>query len=126
MFKKRFLPLLCLPLLAGCNATFTNLTPRTQERTTNNLYTVEFVLNSRQQTLRWETIRPQIVVGSEYYQMKPVRLMTNRWEGLMPVRPSVSTVRYRYKAEFEYNSFGAPRTDSMLSKEYTLKIVEPK
>ena len=57
--------------------------------------------------------------------MKPVRMMTNRWEGLVPVRPSVNVIRYRYKAEFEYNAFGAPRTDSALSKEYTLKIVEP-
>jgi hypothetical protein len=122
---KKFLPVLLLPLLMGCNATFTNLTPRTQVRSTNNLYMVEFALASRQQTLRWETVHPQIVVGNEYYKMQPVRLMTNRWEGLVPVPPSANAIRYRYKAEFQYNAVGTPRNDSLISPEYTLKVVEP-
>ena len=122
---KKFLPFVLLALLMGCNATFTNLTPRQRVRSTNNLYMVEFALASRQQTLRWESIRPQIVVGNEYYQMQPVRLMTNRWEGLVPVPPSANALRYRYKAEFQYNALGPPRTDSLISPEYTLRIVEP-
>src|SRR5207249_10045968 len=80
MFKK-FLPLLFLPLLfVGCTTTFTNLTPQQQARNANNLYPVEVALDTRQATLRWESIRPQIVVGTEFYSMHPTLLMTNRWE----------------------------------------------
>ena len=124
---KKFLPVLFLPLLlAGCATPFvaTNLTPLQQTRSTNNLYTVEVAVASRQETLRWQTIRPQIVVGSEFYKMHPTMLMTNRFEGVIPVPPGTSTVTYRYKFDFDYNAWGAGRTDSALSREYTLRIRE--
>jgi hypothetical protein len=123
---KKILPLLFAPLLlAGCNATFTNLTPHQQTRTTNNLYQVEVALTTRQQSLRWETIKPQIMVGSETYPMRQTQLMTNRWEGLVPVPPGTNLIHYRYKFDFSYNTFGTPKPDSALSEEYTLKILEP-
>lgn len=121
---KKFLPALVLPLLVGCNATFTNLTPRQQPRNANNLYPVEVAFTSRQQSLRWDSIQPQIVVGNEYYTMHPVQLMTNRFEGLLPVPPNSTSVHYHYKFEFKYNAMGPARTDSATSPEYTLKLVE--
>ena len=73
---KRFLPVLFVPLLlAGCATTFTNLTPQHQIRNANNLYPVEVALDTRQQTLRWESIKPQIVVGEEFYSMRPTLLV---------------------------------------------------
>ena len=122
---KKLLPLSLLPvLLAGCQATLTNLTPQTRTRNPENLYPVEVALASRQQTLRWDSIKPQIVVGQEFYPMRPTKLMTNRWEGLVPVPPNVNIVHYRYKFDYNYNAVGAPRSDSALSKEYTLRILE--
>ena len=121
---KKILPLLLVPLLAGCEATFTNLTPRQQSRNPDNQYPVEVSLNSRQQTLRWESIRPQIMVGNNYYPMRPTLMMKNRWEGLVPVPPGTNTVHYRYKFDFDYNAFGSPRADSALSPEYTLRILD--
>ncbi len=121
---KKLLPVLFLPLLAGCEATFTNVTPVQQVRTTNNQYRVEVALASRQQTLRWDTIRPQIMVGSEYYPMSPTPLMTNRWEGFLPVPPGTNTVRYRYKFDYQYNAMGGPKPNSALSPEYTLRILD--
>jgi hypothetical protein len=124
---KKFLPLLFCPLLlAGCTATFTNLTPQQQVRNQNNLYPVEVALATRQQTLRWESIRPQIVVGNDSYPLRPTTLLTNRWEGLVPVPANVDTVRYRYKFDFNYNSMGAPKEDSAISPEYILRVVEPR
>ena len=79
---------------------------------------------SRQQTLRWDSIKPQIQVGTEYYPMRPIQLMTNRWEGFLPVPASTSVVHYRYKFDFNYNAMGGPGSDSALSPEYTLRIVE--
>jgi hypothetical protein len=119
--------LLLLPLLLlinGCAATFTNLTPQHQERNANNLYPVEVALNSRQQTLRWHTIRPQIVVGTEFYTMRPTKLMTNRWEGLVPIPPGTNLVHYRYKFDYEYSAMGKYKSDSSLSRDYTIRIMD--
>jgi hypothetical protein len=122
---KRFLPLLLLPLLlAGCTSTFTNLTPLQQTRNANNLYPVEVALSTRQQTLRWDSIKPQIVVGTEFHPMRPTPLMSNRWEGLVPVPPGTNIVHYRYKFDFDYSAMGSPRQDSALSPEYTLRILD--
>jgi hypothetical protein len=124
---KKALPLLLIPLLLmGCRATFTNLTPEQQFRNTNNLYSVEVALDSRQQSLRWESIKPQIVVGMDFYPMRPTLLMTNRWEGLVPVPSGTNLVHYRYKFDYQYNAMGNPKPDSALSPEYTLRIIENK
>jgi hypothetical protein len=122
---KKILPLLFVPLLVGgCATTFTNLTPKQQARDTNNLYQVEVAMNTRQQTLRWDSIKPQIVVGSEFYPMHLTRLMTNRWEGLVPVPAGVNVVHYRYKFDYLENAFGGPVHNSATSKEYILRILD--
>ena len=122
---KKILPVLCLPLLlAGCASSITNLTPQHQVRNASNLYPVEAAFASRQETLRWHTIRPQIMAGSEFYTMRPTLLMTNRWEGLVPVPPGTKVVHYRYKFDFERNAMGRPKADSALSPEYTLWILD--
>jgi hypothetical protein len=124
MFKKS-LPVLCLSLLlAGCASQVTNLTPQQQSRNANNLYPVEVSFNSRQETIRWQSIKPKIAVGSEYYDMRPTPLMTNRWEGLIPVPTGTSEIRYRYKLDFDYNRMGKPGADTALSREYTLHITQ--
>jgi hypothetical protein len=124
MFKKSLLVLLLPLLLAGCATQLTNLTPQQQHRNANNLYPVEVSFNSRQETVRWQSIRPQIVVGPEVYLMRPTPLMTNRWEGLVPVPQGVSAVRYHYKLDFQFNKMGKPGSDTALSREYTLRILE--
>lgn len=112
-------------LLTGCAGKFTNLTPRQQIRNADGLYPVEVAFNSRQQTLRWETIHPQILIGSEVYPMKPTLLMTNRWEGLVSVPAGVTSVKYRYKFDFLQNEFGPRKQNSASSEVFTLRILEP-
>jgi hypothetical protein len=122
---KKLLPLLLIPfLMAGCQATLTNLTPQTRVRNPDNQYMVEVALSSRQQTMRWDSIKPQVVVGQDFYPMRPTKLMTNRWEAFLPVPSNVNSVHYRYKFDYNYNAVGAPRSDSILSHEYTLRIVD--
>ena len=59
MILKKFLPLLPVLLLAGCaTSTFTRVTPQEQPRNANNLYPVEVVFNSNQQSLRWDSLKP--------------------------------------------------------------------
>ena len=122
---KKILPLVLLPLmLAGCAATFTNLTSLQQPRNANNLYTVEVAFTTRQQSLQWETIKPQVVVGKEFIPMHATRLMVNRWEALIPVLAGTREARYQYKFDFQYNAFGPRQEDSAKSPVYTLRIVD--
>ena len=124
MFKKSLL-LLSLPLLlTGCASQLTNLTPLQYPRDTNNLYRVEVAFDSRQQTIRWQSIQPKIIVGTESYEMRPTPFMTNRWEGLIPVAKGTSLVHYRYRFDFRYNRMGPHGNDNAISREYTLKIIE--
>ena len=120
---KRILPALLLPLiLAGCATSFTNLTPSQQTRTTNNVYSVEVEFVSNQQSLRWDSIRPQILVGSQSYDMRSTPLMNNRWEGQILVPASSDKIAYRYRFDYDYNSFGKPKADTALSPQYILRI----
>jgi hypothetical protein len=123
---KKFLPLLPVLLLAGCTtATFTRLTPGTQPRNPDHQYPVEASFDSRQQSLRWDSIQAYVLVNGKALPMRQVPMVKNRWEGLVPVPPGVSTVNYRFKFDYLYNNFGtAPKPNSVSSKVYTLKVVD--
>jgi len=125
MLKKILALLPCL-LLAGCvSPTFTRLTPTQQTRNADNIYPVETAFDSQQQSLRWDSIKAYILVNGQSLPMRPVALVKDRWEGVIPVPPGVSSVNYRFKFDYLYNSFAsAPRPNSVTSKIYTLKIVE--
>ena len=124
MIWKKILPLLPVLLLAGCAATFTQVSPLQQPRNANNSYPVEVIFNSQQQSLRWDSIKPYVVVGDEQYLMRPVPMMQNRWEGFVPVPPSENSVSYRFKFDYDYNSWGTPpKPNSAFSPVYKLTIV---
>ena len=122
---KKILPLAALAvLLTGCNATFTNLTPRQQVRNPEGLYPVEVAMDTRQGTLRWDSIEANILVGTNFYPMRPTLLMSNRWEGLVPVAAHTNEVYYRYRLDFLVNDFGGPVKDSALSEQFRLLILD--
>ena len=122
---KKFLPVLSVLLLTGCAGTFTRLTPLQQTRTASNLYPVEVAFNSQQESLRWETIQPYVLVNGELYPLRPVPLVKNRWEGFVPVPPGVNSVDYRFKFDYKYNAVGsAPKSTSTVSPIYKLNIVD--
>jgi hypothetical protein len=124
MIWKKILTLLPVLLLAGCASTFTRVTPLEQPRNPNNLYPVEVIFNSPQQSLRWDSIQPYVLVNGEPYPMRPVAMVQNRWEGLVPVPAGADSVNYRFKFNYQYNNFGTPpKPDSAYSPEYQLKIV---
>ncbi|MGB7748940.1 MAG: hypothetical protein WBN75_16810 [Verrucomicrobiia bacterium] len=122
---KKLLPVLSALLLTGCAATFTRLTPLQQPRNPNNLYPVEVAFNSQQQSLRWESIQPYVLVNGESYPLRPVPLVKNRWEGFVPVPPGVNSVDYRFKFDYKYNNLGTqPKSNSAYSSAYKLTIVD--
>jgi len=123
-YIRKLLPLVLLPLLfTGCTS-ITNLTPLQQTRNANGLYPVEVKLASRQQSLRWESIQPYVVVGTESYPMRPTALMRNRWETLLPVPAGKNNIDYRFKFDYQYNAMGPRRQDSKMSGEYKLTILD--
>jgi len=126
MNLKKFLPFLPVLLLAGCSttATFTRMTPSQQPRNADHLYPVEVAFSSQQQSLRWDSVKPYVLVDGRPFPLRPVPVVQNRWEGLVPVPPNKDAVTYRFKFDYLYNSFGSdPKPDSAWSPSYTLKIV---
>ena len=122
---KKILMVLPVLLLAGCAATFTNLTLLQQSRDANNLYPVEVAFTSQQQSLRWESIHPYLLVNGQLYDMRQTPLMAGRWEGFVPAPSGVNEVSYRYKFDYLYNNFGTPpKPGSAYSPVYKLTILD--
>ena len=122
---KKFLLALPVLLMTGCAGTFTNLTPLQQTRNANNLYPVEVAFSSQQQSLRWDSIHPYLLVNGQLYDMHQTPLMTNRWEGYVPVSPTDNLVTYRYKFDYLCNDFSAqPKPNSAYSPAFHLQINE--
>ena len=120
---KKILPVLVASLLfAGCAARFTNLSPHEQPRNANNLYPVEVQFDTRQQSIRWDSIEPYVVVGEHSYPMRKIEPLRNRWECLVPVPAATPSVEYRYKFDFYYNKFGGPQFDTLISPKFNLWI----
>ena len=122
---KKTLPFLLVALLSGCATQITNLTPRVQTRNQNNLYPVEVSFRSQQQNIRWDSVRPTVIVNNQPFEMHPTAMMTNRWEGYVPVPPGVDTVKYRYRIDFDVNGFGKRSAENAVSQDFLLKVKEP-
>jgi len=122
---KKFLAVLPVLLLTGCATTFTRLTPLDQPRNSNNLYPVEVVFNSSQQSLRWDSIQPYVLADGVLYPMRQVPMMQNRWDGFVLVPPGTNSVSYRFKFDYLCNVFGQPpKPDSSFSPVYKLTVTD--
>jgi hypothetical protein len=122
---KKFLMLLPLVLmLVGCSTLSTNLSAQRQLRNAENLYPVEVSFDSRQQSLRWDSIQVSVMVGKESYPMRRTHLMNNRWEGLVPVPAGEKSASYFYKFNYDYTDFGKISKASAASRTYKLQIID--
>lgn len=117
---KHVAPLGLLGLLAVSCATsvITNLTPSSLPRNPTGQYLVEMKLDTRQQTLREDSVTPYVVVGFNEYKMRPTMKMNNRWETYVPAEKE--SLVYFFKVDYEYNRFGKPGPGSMRSPDYKL------
>lgn len=112
-------------LLAGCKSTtITNLTPTQLVRNSSGLYPFEMAWDTRQQSLRPESLKPYVIVGMETYPMRPTAVVSNRWETLIPISPDQKLIYYRYKVDYDYNSIPQARSNSKLSPPYRLEVTE--
>jgi hypothetical protein len=126
MYLKKFLLLAPALWLTGCvTSTFTRLTPLEQTRNPNNQYHVAVAFNSTQQSMRWDSLKGYVLVNGELYPLRAQQMMSNRWEGFVPVPAGANTVSFRFKFDYLYNSFnGPPKPSSTSSPQYQLKIVD--
>ena len=124
MMKKTLMLLPLLLMLVGCSSLSTNLSAQRQLRNAENLYPVEVSFDSRQQSLRWDSIQVTLMVGKESYQMRRTHLMNNRWEGLVPVPAGEKSVSYFYKFNYNYTDFGKLGKGSAASRTYKLQIID--
>jgi hypothetical protein len=123
---KKILCLLLLPaLLAGCSS-ITNLTPSQYSRDASGQYRVEAAWRSNRETIRPDSFEPTVMVGFDSYPMRPVPVVKDRWEATIPVPADKDFVLYRYKFDFQVDAISKPHADSLMSREYTLKIGEKK
>lgn len=112
-------------VLAGCaTSRVTNLTTTRQPRNASGVYPVEFVWDSDQSTIIEGSIKPSVVVGFDFYPMRPSLGINNRWETVIPVPKDKNFVVYHFKVEYEYRTFGKPEKSSKLSPSYRLDIVD--
>jgi hypothetical protein len=122
---KRIFSLLLLPaLLAGCTTSITNLTPSRYPRDPSGYYRVEAEWFSRRQVVRPDSFKPLVVIGYDTYPMRPVSVVTDRWEAFIPVPADKDMVLYHYKFDFLDNAFGNPRPNSMMSRDYELRFTD--
>ena len=126
MLTQKTIPLLLLALLlGGCTTTsITNLTSRQLPRKASGIYLFEVALDTKQQTLRQETIKPYVLVGRNAFPMESALMLKNRWEALVPIPTTNRFVNYRYKFDYDYNRFGQRGANSKLSPPYQLEITE--
>ena len=111
-------------MLAGCTSMTTNLSAQRQLRNASHLYPVEVSFDSRQQSLRWDSIQVTLVVGKDSYPMRRTHLMINRWEGLLPVPAGATSASYFYKFNYDYTDFGKLGKSSATSRTYKVQIIE--
>ena len=117
-------------ILAGCatngptRSTITNLTPPEISRNAENQYLIECLWNSNQQTIRKESFKAYVMVGLTFYEMRQIPMMRNRWEAIVPGIEGQDTLNYRIKFEYLYNRIPEARSDSKLSEQFQLRIVD--
>jgi hypothetical protein len=125
-FPMRFLSLCLLPLwLAGCTTqTITNLTPSKMERNPDGIYPFEAAWDSNQQSLLKDTIQGYVIIGLETYPMERVPKMEDRWEAFVPIPDEEDYVNYRFKFDYEYLGIPIRRSNSVLTRQFQLEIVD--
>ena len=57
---------------------------------------------------------------------RPVPLVKDRWESIIPVPSDQTSVHYRFKFDYQVNAIPVPHDDSKLSPEYKLQILDKK
>jgi hypothetical protein len=108
--------------LSGCSTTISNLTPSRQVRNANNIYPFEVQFQTAQKSIKQNTIKPYVIIGTETYPMQPTPMLKGRWEAQVPVAATNNFVHYRYKFDYEYDRIPTAGQSSRLSPTYQMQF----
>ncbi len=122
--KLLFVGLLATGLTGCTSSSIVNLTPSQQPRNDTGLYLLEAEWQSNQRSIRYDSLNPKVIVGTNEYIMRQTQLLTNRWEALVPVPKEEKILNYHYKFDFKYTTVPAKLNDSKISIPFQLKITE--
>jgi hypothetical protein len=111
-----------LALASGCTTTITNLTPGQLPRNPQNLYQFDVAFDTKQNSIREQTIAPMVIVGLQSYPMRPAPVLKNRWEALVPIPATNNAVYYQYKFDYNVSRIPKPASNSKLSPTYRLDL----
>ena len=120
--------LLCAMVFLGCiNPRISTLTPETLPRNSSNLYPVEIVWESNSGTVKSETVKPVVWVGSNTYPMEKLlaedgKWVKNRWHTLIPVDPQQNEVSYLVKVDWKQSAISAAPGNSLRTEKRLLRI----
>ncbi len=125
MQKLVFVAAIFAVIAAGCaSSRVTNLTTTRQPRNATGLYPVEFQWETSQQSVIQDSLKPQVVIGYDFYPMRPSLGIANRWEAVIPLAADKTSVIYHFKVDYQYRSLGKPEKGSRLSSSYKLDILD--
>ena len=88
------------------------------------MYPIEFVWDSNQQSIIPGSIKPFVMIGYDFYPMRPSLGISNRWETVIPVPAEKTSIIYQFKVEYQYRDFGKPQKSSRLTASYRLEIMD--
>jgi len=108
----------------ACTTTISSLTPSQHPRNPSNLYPFEVTFDTKQKTVRENTLKAYVMIGTQLYPMQPASMLKNRWEAQIPVPANTNYVYYRYKFDYDYDRIGKAGESSRLSPTYQLEIVD--
>jgi len=107
---------------SGCTTTITNLTPSQLPRNAQNVYQFEVAFDTKQHTVKEQTLAPSVMIGLDSYPMRPAPVLKNRWEAAVPISPTNSAVYYRYKFDYDVARIPKAKGNSKLSPTYRLEL----
>lgn len=115
---------LALAFMGCTSSSLVNLTPTRQPRNDTGLYLVEAEWRSNQRSINYDTLAPKVIVGTNIYPMRQTKLLTNRWEAVIPVGQDQKLANYYYKFDFQYTTLPTRKNDCLVSQPYQLEITK--
>ena len=124
-FCSLLLATLAATLLAGCASRMVNLTARSVEPASADVYRFEFQWDSSRRGANNPEVKVYVMIDETLYPLERIRGTTDRWEGNVPIPAGKPVITYRYKVDYTYPKISSRVAQSELSLPYFLEVQRP-